>query len=729
MYRLLRNIYLLALITVIIFVIGWYYQHYSTNRVMLDSTRQIAELSVQTIHDDVGSWIKKNARTIEAAADYISMDRWNDNDILGYLTILLEKNDDFSSIYFGTTDNRMINASGWQMPPGFELRSRPWYSKAVDQKNTIITEAFVNASNDKLIITIACPVFNSNGSLIGVVGGDIDIKQIIALINLHESTNGGYSFLVDGKGNILAHPDFDYAPDTGLVTLQTRYGNLENSIPENGMDSMTLDESKGFLAYLPIADTNWHLATFIPESNLNAVTAKMRLEFMFAGAATILVFILFLLYHHFYVHKPLLIFEKNIKNIDIEKDLSYRLPLDKYNEFTALGKTINHLLGKAQVYFESLQEKEQSLSNANSRLDLIGKQLTTIEEALDYSEEKLYYLSYHDQLSGLYNRSFFEAKLHQLSEKPDYPTSIITIDIDGLKLINDTIGHSAGDRLLKTCAKLISESLDGAGILARVGGDEFSAILPLTGKYEAESIARQIRYQVYLYNQNHSHLPLSISIGVATAKDGSESLKKLYKQADDLMFRDKLYRSTSARNGIVRSLMAALAERDYFTEDHAKRLEQLCLKMGEKIGLTSNQLTDLALLAKVHDLGKVGIPDQILFKPGPLNDEEWQVMKQHPEKGYRIASTSSDLTEVADLILKHHEHWDGGGYPMGLKEEEIPIECRILAIVDAYDTMTNTRPYKDAVSHNEALTELEMCSGKQFDPNLVEIFKLVVKDN
>jgi HD-GYP domain-containing protein (c-di-GMP phosphodiesterase class II) len=168
--------------------------------------------------------------------------------------------------------------------------------------------------------------------------------------------------------------------------------------------------------------------------------------------------------------------------------------------------------------------------------------------------------------------------------------------------------------------------------------------------------------------------------------------------------------------------MAALEERDFITSGHAHRLEDLCVRLGRQVKLSSSQLSDLNLLAQVHDLGKVGIPDNILFKPGPLNDQEWEIMQQHPEKGYRIAQSTSDLAGIADLILKHHERWDGKGYPLGLAGDEIPIECRILAIADSFDAMTNDRPYRKAISVEESLEELKQCAGSQFDPELVDIF-------
>ena len=365
---------------------------------------------------------------------------------------------------------------------------------------------------------------------------------------------------------------------------------------------------------------------------------------------------------------------------------------------------------------------------SNPVLDENGSVVQIVEQLRDISERKKYeeqlkYLSLHDQLTGLYNRAYLENELQRLQHSRDFPISIICMDLDGLKLVNDTLGHDHGDTHLRDCAQLLQESFRAADIVARFGGDEFVALLPRTNQKAGEKLIDRIRSRIDEFNQEKSReIPLSLSIGVACAKESNGDLLDVFKQADDLMYRDKLHRDITSRSQIMKGLMAALEERDFITSGHAHRLEDLCFNLGREMGLSASQLSDLNLLAQVHDLGKVGIPDYILFKPGPLSEEEWQIMRQHPEKGYRIAQSTTDLAGISELVLKHHERWDGKGYPLKLKGEEIPIECRILAIVDAFDSMTNDRPYRKAMPVAEVQEELQRCAGSQFDPQLVPIF-------
>ena len=373
--------------------------------------------------------------------------------------------------------------------------------------------------------------------------------------------------------------------------------------------------------------------------------------------------------------------------------------------------------------FDSVKEKKAWNEETISFLQIIVVILTNALER-SRTEQKFRYMSFHDSLTSLYNRTYFENELKRLQASREYPIAVVCVDVDGLKMVNDMFGHQQGDMVLKKCAKLLQEIFRSTDILARTGGDEFTVILPRTDVQTAKKVIQRIKPAIEIYNRKKagSQLPLSISAGMSVAEDADRDLFAVFKEADDLMYRDKLNKDVTARSQIMRTILAALRERDFMTHGHGQRLEDLCRRLGETAGLSDKQISDLALLAQLHDLGKVGIPDHVLFKTGQLTDGEREIMYSHSEKGYIIAKSSTDLADIADLILKHHEQWDGKGYPLGLEGDKIPIECRILAIVDAYEAMTNHRPYRSVKSHKEAVEELKQCAGTQFDPELVKKF-------
>jgi diguanylate cyclase (GGDEF)-like protein/PAS domain S-box-containing protein len=342
-------------------------------------------------------------------------------------------------------------------------------------------------------------------------------------------------------------------------------------------------------------------------------------------------------------------------------------------------------------------------------------------------EEKLRYLSLHDTLTGLYNRVYFEEELSRI-EKMRYQTiGIISCDLDGLKIVNDTLGHDRGDTLLIGVAKVMRECFRESDVIARIGGDEFAVILPGASKTVLESSCQRIREALAKYNVAHPELPLNISIGFAAKSGAFISMRDLLKEADSNMYREKLYHKQTIRQSITQTLVKSLKGKDFQVEEHAGRLEKLLTDLAILTGFSESTIADLRLLAQFHDIGNVGVSDQILLKKGPLNADEWAEMQRHSEIGFRIAISTPDLHPIADWILKHHEWWNGQGYPFGLKEEAIPIECRLLAIVDAYESLTNARPYRKAFSPEEAVAELRSRSGSQFDPGLLAKFIEMLK--
>lgn len=336
--------------------------------------------------------------------------------------------------------------------------------------------------------------------------------------------------------------------------------------------------------------------------------------------------------------------------------------------------------------------------------------------------QRLKYVSIHDGLTGLYNRMYFEEEMNRLKNGRYAQIGIVVCDIDGLKLINDTLGHLIGDEILSIAAKIFKNAFRDGDVVARIGGDEFAVIVPAVTEEGMIGLCQRVKKGIDEYNSSKPGVHLSISTGYAISNKSSVIIESLFKEADNNMYREKVQKGHKARNDIVQSLIERLINRDRIGEGHADRMVYWTVNLGQAVGLSKSRLARLSLLARFHDIGKVGISDSILFNPGQLTDNERQEMRRHCEIGQRIAQSAPELNGVADLILKHHEWWNGKGYPLGLKGEEIPMECRILAIVDAYDSMTHLRPYGLVLTEPEALDEIIKNADSQFDPRLVQKF-------
>lgn len=340
-------------------------------------------------------------------------------------------------------------------------------------------------------------------------------------------------------------------------------------------------------------------------------------------------------------------------------------------------------------------------------------------------EDEVAYLSYHDKLTGLYNRAYFEQKLKEYDKECYFPISILMGDANGLKMTNDIFGHSQGDMILVTIANILSLACREKDIVARYGGDEFVVLLPNTSADEASKICKNILSLCNSMRKGDGKV--SISLGYACKTNIGENINDTLNIAENFMYRHKLLESRSYRSSVISSLKKMLFEKSFETEEHAMRLTGLCVQAGKLMGLSQNDLNDLELFSMLHDIGKIGVKDQVLLKPGKLTDSEWVEMRRHCEIGYRIAQSAPELSHIADYILTHHERWDGTGYPQGLSGNQIPLLSRILAVADSYDAMVNDRYYRKALSKETAISELKRCSGTQFDPEVVKIFLTILE--
>lgn len=406
-----------------------------------------------------------------------------------------------------------------------------------------------------------------------------------------------------------------------------------------------------------------------------------------------------------------------MNSIIVGNDYSIRMEVDGSDEIATVAATANQMLAKIQ----------QSQSKIEKLYESVKHELEIRKQA----EEKLHYHSLHDALTGLGNRMYVEQAVNDMIQRREQKIAVVNCDVDGLKMMNDTLGHHAGDQLLLETAKILTHVFAPHGIVARMGGDEFVMLLPGIAEEQIQGLCNSVALMADMtdiYNLGYS-LSLSMGWSYYCGPDFDHSVfDSLMIQADDQMYRTKLSSGQSNRHVLVQGMMELLKVRDMMTEDHSQRLQQQAAMLGKAVGLSDSAIGDLRLLAQFHDIGKVGVADTILLKPDKLTRAERKEMERHSEIGHRIAQSIAELAPISDLILKHHEWWNGQGYPLGLKGEEIPLESRILALVDSYDAMTSDRPYRKAMTNREAIAELRRFAGVQFDPDLVEVFVTSVMD-
>jgi len=379
------------------------------------------------------------------------------------------------------------------------------------------------------------------------------------------------------------------------------------------------------------------------------------------------------------------------------------VPIDDYGVFQAVSSE------RGKFDREDLQMAELLISHTSTALKRLE------------AEKEIRYLGFHDELTGLYNRKYIEEELDRLDTPRQLPISVITGDIDSLKLVNDAFGHKKGDSLLQKVGEILQKTCREEDIVGRYGGDEFIIVLPRTDRKDAENIRERIKINCKKAEQNSS-IPVSISLGVASKEEAEEEIDEVINRADGDMYENKVRGGDMTRTIIFDNLLERLGSKNYETLQHCRSVMILARKLALELGWQGDRLEKLKEAAYLHDIGMISLDDDILNKKGSLTAGEWKKIKRHPEIGYRIARSSDELAPIAPAILHHHERWDGSGYPRGLSGGDIPLEARIIAITDAFNVMTHKDTYRANISREEAVEELRNCAGGQFDPELVEVF-------
>lgn len=407
--------------------------------------------------------------------------------------------------------------------------------------------------------------------------------------------------------------------------------------------------------------------------------------------------------------------------IDIMKDKA---------ETETLRKEFDRVL--AGEFFSAVDEFSESVDSRsywqkyfspilNDKREVVGLTCFILNiTPLKRAQEQNLFMSYHDVLTGLYNRRYCEDSFRKIDKIENLPISVVLGDVNGLKLVNDAFGHHTGDLLLKKGADAITAACEGKGIISRWGSDEYMILLPGINEAAAEELISKIKL-ICAQSQVNS-IPVDISFGLATKTIMEESILYIIKSAEDHMNRNKIVESKSMRNNIIKTIMHTLHEKNPREESHSKRVGELCKKIGLALHLPEVEVNLLNLAGFLHDIGKIAIDDRLLSKSDDLSADDISILRTHPEIGCRIIRSSYEVGELAEAILYHHERWDGTGYPKGLKGAEIPKHARVIAIADSFDAMTSRRSYRVLLSTEQAAEEIRKGSGTLYDPEIVDAF-------
>ncbi len=342
-------------------------------------------------------------------------------------------------------------------------------------------------------------------------------------------------------------------------------------------------------------------------------------------------------------------------------------------------------------------------------------------------EERLQFMSLHDALTGLHNRAYFDEQMKMLADGRYLPAGVIVSDLNALKIVNDALGHQMGDTLLITAASVLRSCFRGSDIVARIGGDEFAVLLPNATKESIIQTVERIKKTIHTQRESNPDIPLSLSIGYSVRTKKSTTMEEIFAEADDAMYQEKENQRDFTRGLVLTSLLRSLDRIEPYRSEHMTRVRDYSLGLAMEADLPEKEVKRLHLASRYHDIGMISIPQELLLKDDFLRPDEEELLKRHVDFGARIAEAHPFLRDISQIIQHHHERWDGKGYPSGLAREDIPLLSRIIAICDAYDSMTTHPLYHPLRTKEQALDEITGFSGTQFDPILVPLFVRLMK--
>lgn len=568
-------------------------------------------------------------------------------------------------IYTGYTDGKICIAD-YPVPDDYDVHSRSWYQAAVQADGTA-QSAYREFISGKWMLSQSKKLVDEEGNMTGVIAVDCSNESIIQQLSVKYQYDSQRSFLVDPQGLILVHPDDEEIN----VSVQTR-------IDREVWDQIVAGK-RNYAEYKNNGVSKIAYFEWIPETHLLAGTGVNRSE-VYRPVYYSLIFLLVLIL---------------VVSLTLSFILSKVLSLRFAGPIIELADRVQHLAKGNEGIVEATVFTNKEIDEIADGINVIVHEAMEKEERRKAAE----YMSFHDSMTGLYNRRFFERELMRLDGKQNQPLCIVACDLNGLKFVNDVFGHGAGDRLISTAAKCLTEGCGERAVLARVGGDEFAMIFPRTSGEEAAEIIRRI--QIIFDRQAVYGIKVSVSIGYAVKESNEQTVGDLLKAADEMMYVEKLSKSSEVKRHMVADIMELAGNNGLIRELSKEENEVL------EVFAASLCPNSISLLKECYRLRKVGM---CAFSNGEVSESRTgeNVIRQHSEISYRILSSLDQYHEEAECILYYREHWDGSGQPAGLAGEKIPLISRILGLTEAYFEGMDQE-------------EIEEKAGKWFDPKLVKL--------